>query len=73
MKLLLTSGRTYSAVLKLGFLDSLASNERVAEELAKAGFDSVVVIGAGSERTAKGTWRGPTREVELPKQVVRVY
>lgn len=51
-------------------MESIATNDMVAAELRKAGFDGVVVTGNGANRDAVGRWPKETQKVELPKQVV---
>lgn len=68
--MILKTQTRYSCKVKLGFIDRLASNERVVEEFNKAGFINVMVTGWGSERIAQGFWPLETKEVKLPSQVV---
>ncbi len=73
MTITLTSGQRYNAEISLGMLESLAGNDTIRNKLTDAGFTNVLVTGSGSNRRATGTWNGPTRAVELPKQVTRVW
>ena len=68
----LEQGKSYRADLSLGMLESMASNETVAEKFRGLGFTNVVVTGSGSKRQATGTWPLGARAVEMPKQVVSV-
>ena len=68
----LTQGRRYRATLRLGWLESIAGNDRIAAELAKAGFGEVEVEGAGDTRIAQGVWTGESTDVKLPEQVAEL-
>lgn len=70
--MLLQSGTTYQAEIKLGYFEAMASNETVANKFRNLGFEAVTVTGVGASRRAVGKWAGPSLEVELPPQVQRV-
>jgi hypothetical protein len=65
----LTHGQRYKAMLTLGWLESFASNDMIAGELAKAGFTGIEVEGSGENRVAHGVWSRDTMNVPLPEQV----
>jgi hypothetical protein len=62
-------GRRYRAEIRLGLLQSIASNDMVAEKFREAGFTDVVVIGLGSARTAEGVWPRDSASAEIPDEV----
>ena len=68
----LGQGRRYRATLTLGWLEQIAGNDRIAAELAKAGFGDVVVQGDGETRVAQGVWTRESQEVALPEQVAEL-
>ena len=65
-------GKRYRAILSLGFLDRLASNDMIANKLRGAGFTEVSVSGSGGTRVAEGVWQGPDATAEMPSQVINV-
>jgi hypothetical protein len=65
-------GKRYRAILSLGFLERLASNEMIAEKLREAGFAEVTVSGSGANRTAEGLWSHADATAEMPSQVINV-
>jgi hypothetical protein len=56
----LLHGHTYAATVSLSGVEPFASNEHIADMLAKMGFSNVAVTGGWSTRQAKGTWNGGT-------------
>jgi hypothetical protein len=54
-------GRRYQATITLGLLQSVASNDLVADRFREAGFVEVEVTGSGRTRVAKGSGRTTTR------------
>jgi hypothetical protein len=62
-------GKRYKARITLGLLQSMASNDMVADEFRKAGFTEVAVTGSGSKRTAKGLWPHDDANAEIPDEV----
>ena len=62
-------GKRYRARINLGLLQSLASNDMVAEKLRDAGFTDVVVTGSGSARTAEGVWPRDSAAADIPDEV----
>ena len=68
----LVNGKKYMAQLRLSFGEGFATNAQVVDKLKSAGFADVNVSGAGRNRTATGTWTGPTEDVALPSEVSTV-
>ena len=68
----LKQGMLYQADVTLSFLESMASNNIIADKLRLAGFSNVIVTGKGNTRNATGYWNLPSQKVELPKQVSNV-
>lgn len=68
----LSSGKRYRATLTLGWLEQITGNDRIAAELAKAGFSNVVVEGDGETRVAQGVWTRESQAVALPEQVAEL-
>ena len=62
-------GKRYKAKISLGLLQSVASNEMVADKFREAGFTEVVVTGSGRRRTAKGLWPHKDASAEIPDEV----
>jgi hypothetical protein len=62
-------GKRYRARINLGLLQSIASNDMVAEKLRDAGFTDVVVVGSGSARTAEGVWPRDSASADIPDEV----
>jgi hypothetical protein len=61
-------GRRYRATISLGLLQSVASNDMVADRFREAGFAEVEVTGSGRSRLGQALWphemrapRSPTR------------
>lgn len=65
-------GRRYKATITLGLLQSLASNEMIAEKLRDAGFTEVSVAGSGGTRTATGIWSGDTVSGAIPNEITEI-
>ncbi len=62
-------GKRYRARINLGLLQSIASNDMVAEKFREAGFTDVVVTGSGSARTAEGVWPRDSAAADIPDEV----
>jgi len=62
-------GKRYRARISLGLLQSIASNDMVAEKLREAGFTDVVVTGSGGTRTAEGVWPRDSAAADIPDEV----
>ena len=59
-------GKRYQATIRLGLFQSMASNERVAEEFGKVGFTDVAVTGSGRTRIAEGSWIQQETSADIP-------
>lgn len=70
--MLLETNAFYHAEPKLNWLEQVKSNEYVVEQFNKIGFTEVRVSGLKGYRYVAGKWSGAAKEVELPKQVVKV-
>ena len=62
-------GKRYRATITLGMLQSMASNETVAQKLTEAGFTDVNVTGSGRTRTATGHWAKETVSGAIPQEI----
>jgi hypothetical protein len=65
-------GKRYRATITLGWLERLASNDTIAEQLRASGFSDVIVSGSGSTRVAEGGWSGADATAEMPSQITQV-
>ncbi|GFO81389.1 MAG: hypothetical protein A49_10160 [Methyloceanibacter sp.] len=65
-------GKRYKATITLGLLQSVASNEMVADRLREAGFTDVSVAGSGRTRTAMGLWSGDTVSGAIPDEITDI-
>jgi hypothetical protein len=65
-------GRRYRATISLGWLERLASNERVAQPIREVGFIEVNVTGNGRTRQATALWPNDDAAAEIPPQIVKV-
>jgi hypothetical protein len=65
-------GKIYKAEINLGLMQSVASNEMVAERLREAGFTDVVVTGSGRTRLAQGVWPHADTAAEIPSEVANI-
>lgn len=65
-------GKRYKATINLGLVQSLASNEAVAEKFEQAGFTQVTVAGSGRTRSGEGVWPHPDASAEIPPEIVSV-
>jgi hypothetical protein len=65
-------GKRYRASIKLGWLESWAGNETIADKLREAGFAEVKVTGSGSERMAEALWPKENATAEMPPQITGV-
>ena len=62
-------GKRYKATITLGLLQSVASNEMVADKLRETGFADVSVTGSGRTRTATGLWARETVLGTIPNEI----
>lgn len=65
-------GRRYQATIRLSFVQSVASNERVAAKFREVGFTDVVATGSGRRRIAKGSWPHDDATAEIPDEVTHI-
>jgi len=72
MKYTVETGKRYAARVSLSWIESVASNDMIAEKFEAAGFEQVNVTGSGSERIARGTWNKESASAELPSQITEV-
>ena len=61
--------RRYRAEIRLGVLEVIAPNAKIAEELQKLGFVDVTVSGASWDRVAEGTWPLTDSTTEAPDRI----
>ena len=64
--------KRYRAQVRLSFVETVASNARVAEELHKHGFADVTVSGSGRDRIAEGTWPSADATAEVPDRITSI-
>jgi hypothetical protein len=69
-KFTVRQGKRYQAAIRLGFVQSWASNEAVAGRFQEVGFTEVEVTGSGRNRLAKGLWARPDASADLPPEIV---
>ncbi len=65
-------GQRYRATIRLGFFQSLASNQEVAEKFSEAGFTEVNVTGSGRNRIGTGLWPHPDATAEVPEEITSI-
>jgi hypothetical protein len=66
------NGKRYRAKIRLGLLQSVASNEQVADKFREAGFTEVSVSGSGRARQGKGLWPHADATAEVPDEIASV-
>ena len=62
-------GKRYAARINLGLLQSVASNDMIANKFREVGFTDVVVKGSGRTRQAAGLWPHDDASAEIPSEV----
>jgi len=62
-------GKRYRATIQLSFVQSLASNEMVADKFREVGFTEIVVTGSGRTRLAQGSWLHAGTSADIPDEV----
>lgn len=62
-------GKRYQAKINLGLLQSVASNDMLADKFREIGFADVVVTGSGRTRVAEGLWPNDDASAEIPSEV----
>jgi hypothetical protein len=65
-------GKRYQATITLGLLQSVASNDMVADRFREAGFVEVEVTGSGRTRVGQGLWPHDDASAEVPDEVISV-
>jgi hypothetical protein len=65
-------GKRYRARITLGLVQSLASNEAVADKFQEAGFTEVEVSGSGRNRWGTGLWPHADAAAEVPSEITSV-
>jgi hypothetical protein len=65
-------GKHYQATITLGLLQSVASNDMVADRFREAGFTEVEVTGSGRTRIGQGLWPHDDASAEIPNEVISV-
>lgn len=68
----LIKGKSYQCNVRLGFLESAASNGAVMSRFENAGFANVVVTGSGRNRNVIGKWDNETMDTSnspIPSQI----
>ncbi len=65
-------GKRYRATIRLGFFQSVASNQQVAEKFSEVGFTEVNVTGSGRNRVGTGLWPHPNATAEVPDEITAV-
>ncbi|HEX2448196.1 MAG TPA: hypothetical protein VHK26_08415 [Methyloceanibacter sp.] len=65
-------GKRYRATITLGLLQSVASNEAVAEKFQDVGFTEVEVTGSGRTREGRGLWPHSDASAEVPPEITSV-
>lgn len=69
MRFTVHKGKRYQATINLGLVQSLASNDMVADKFREAGFSDVSVTGSGRKRKATGSWSDEDTTAEIPDEV----
>jgi hypothetical protein len=65
-------GRRYRASISLGLLQSVASNDMVADRFREAGFAEVEVTGSGRSRLGQALWPHDDASAEIPDEITSV-
>ena len=65
-------GKRYEATITLGLLQSVASNDMVADRFREVGFSDVAVSGSGRTRHATGLWSHDDASAEVPSEVSEI-
>jgi len=71
-RFIVQKGKRYQAKINLGLLQSVASNDMVADKFREVGFTDVVVSGSGSSRVAEGVWPHDDASAEIPGEVSNI-
>ena len=65
-------GKRYQARIELGLIQSVASNDMVADKFREVGFTDVAVSGSGRMRTAEGIWPHENASADIPSEVTDI-
>jgi hypothetical protein len=65
-------GRRYRATIALGLLQSVASNDMIADRFREAGFADVEVKGLGRTRTGQALWPHDDACADIPDEITSV-
>jgi hypothetical protein len=65
-------GKHYRATIRLGFFQSAASNQQVADRFTRVGFTEVNVTGSGRDREAMGLWSRPDATAQVPDEITSI-
>ena len=62
----------YRATISLGWFQSVASNETVADKFREAGFAEVTVWGTGRQRTGTALWPKEDANAQIPDEITDI-
>jgi len=65
-------GGRYRARIRLGVVEAIASNAKIAEELRKLGFADITVSDSGRDRHPEGMWPVSDTTAEIPDRIVTI-
>lgn len=65
-------GRRYRATIALGLLQSVASNDMIADRFREAGFADVEVKGSGRTRSGHALWPHDDASADIPDEITSV-
>jgi hypothetical protein len=65
-------GKRYRANITLGLLQSVASNDMIADKFREAGFAEVEVRGSGRTRIGEAVWPHADASAEIPDEISAV-
>jgi hypothetical protein len=65
-------GRRYRATIALGLLQSVASNDMIADRFREAGFADVEVKGSGRTRSGHALWPHDDASADIPDEITRL-
>jgi hypothetical protein len=65
-------GKRYRATITLGLLQSIASNDMIADRFREAGFADVEVKGSGHTRSGHALWPHDDASADIPDEITSV-
>jgi hypothetical protein len=65
-------GKRYRATISLGWVQSVASNETVADKFREVGFEEVTVWGSGRRRMGTALWPNEDASAEIPDEITDI-